>query len=413
MPHLEELGCILTAISPLSSPMSSSLHEGRPLPPPSEYVPYSRRHEPSGVRHTYSHLPIAPRDHHMEPEERDLSSWGAGGARTGLSWQRESNPDSRPLALSTMKRPFLNPLHADLVQAATRDPNDERGQHVCNGLSQDEHTRHTSETLSSPGTIQDRQGPSENPPRHKRAKITADRRAEVSTAQMFATCLRCRLMKLNCSPTKPCNECQRVVLTSDNTKVPKIGLLPCIQGHLKSLLPNLFGGNITGVFSTSPGYSAFQQKLSLRGQSFLRSRHSCPADDLWNLAVLCFDSQSLNINLDKVHELLDKLDDLYIRHRLNASLELLSSAVLSICKLMVIRRAFVETYVRQDMFIGSQRDMFIQSGLLTIGSLFVVAATAMSDDECFNVISQHKALASETDKGMRSFFASTLLSRYL
>lgn len=78
---------------------------------------------------------------------------------------------------------------------------------------------------------------------------------------------------------------------------------------------------------------------------------------------------------------------------------------------MVIRRAFVETYVRQVMFMGSQRDMSIHSGLLTIGSLFVVAATAMSDDECFNVISQHTALASGTDKGMKASLPSILLSR--
>jgi len=411
MLHLEERGCFLTAISPLFS-LSSSLQEGRPSPPPSDHEPCSRRCEPSGLRHTFSHMPCEPRDQHLEPEERVLSWWGPGGARTGLPWQRESKPDSRPLALSTMKRPFPNPLHEHPLQAATRDPNDERGWHVCNGLSQYEQKRHTSEAPSSPATIQDRQGPSGISPRHKRAKMHADRRAEVSIVRMSGACLRCRLMKLNCPPTRPCNECQRVALTSDDTKAPKFGLLPCIQGQLKSLLPNLFGGNITGVFSTSPGYTAFQQKLSLHGQLFLRSLRSYPADDIWNLTLLCFDSQSLNINLDKVHELLDKLDDLYIRHQLNASLEHFNSAFLSICSLMVIRRAFVETYVRQVMFMGSQRDMSIHSGLLTIGSLFVVAATAMSDDECFNVISQHTALASGTDKGMEASLPSILLSRY-
>lgn len=352
----------------------------------------SERQQPNEQCKSHQTPPGKPPDHAQEAETSDQLEREASGQRATPQWQYGAETESGHAVPSTKRQTYDRSLSMDDSQAISRDPSLLRDQSIHSSVVNDSTERHTMENLDPSRSGQ-------TPPavsnKHKRAKLDVGRRAEVSMVRSLGACVRCRLLKKTCSSSRPCDSCLK---TGESGR---FGQIKCIASQLRGYLPYLFAGSTTGTLSVHEGLAAFQTELSSRGQQLLRSLHHNPDDAVLRLASQCFDGQSSTINLERASNLLDNVDSSCIRHRSIASPEYLRSAILGVCYIMVITRAFLESHVRQDVSIVDPKnlDLAIQPATDALMSLFAVATVVMSANECFDVIYRHTAEATGSNDG--------------
>ena len=249
----------------------------------------------------------------------------------------------------------------------------------------------------------------------RRRKFRADERAKIGLVRRVGACMRCRILKMACEGRNTCDSCLR------KSQSPQgIDRLPCLRTHLKDFLPYLFAGATTGVLSTRPGDTAFQQELSPSGQRFLYKVHLQPSDHLLDLASQGFDSQNSVIELENMRKILRILDTIYFHQRTATPLPELTSAILSMCIILLSTRAYLESFIRHQAAIPSSTifsnppkpEAAIMSMSTALEALFMVAATAMSDDECFDIIIRCAEDAFEFRNSKQSTSRLSILTRY-
>ncbi len=257
-------------------------------------------------------------------------------------------------------------------------------------------------------------------PKTKRAKFRDDRRVEVGVVRQIGACWRCRLLKEPCGTSSPCDTCQKAACAI-HAKPLKFDRLPCERCRLYDLLPRLFNGTTTGFI---PIPFSFQDELSSTGQLLLenlRRRHRREGT-LIDFALGCFQYYITVIDIPKVGKLLDKLDGIYLHSsRAKPSRSEFSSAILSVCIIMVITGAFHKCYPRSAPGLSlSQNRFFLRKAISTVEALFALGSTTLGEDECFNDITSCTVISIVSGNGTYpspSIILSTALtggsSRYI
>lgn len=371
--------------SSASSTSSPNLHVNS-FPNSSSPKRDSKGRSINGEHALFSPFTVGPWDHRPRAQAkgllRDSRSDGSGSPHR----QMTAGSDLGPTALSSVMRSLVLPGTPQVASQALKGGLERRAY-----LSPPQRENYHAQLNRGKEHSQTRQVQPEEQPKPKRAKMDVDRRAEVSMVRSLGACLRCKLMKTPCSSSRPCTECQKNGLF-------RFRHLPCISGNLKNLLPALFGP-ATGSLSISKEYAAFEKKLSPYGYGIMHNLPYTLDNEVLSLTLPCLNPQSLAIDTAMVSDLLDKLDDVFIRHRSSASLRDLRSGVLSICYIMIISRAFVESRAPHERTQQSQAEGPIQSEVSAVDCLLTVAATAMSEDDLFDIVRQCSLPPSRSESG--------------
>ena len=174
--------------------------------------------------------------------------------------------------------------------------------------------------------------------------LTSKQRVAVSQTREKGACRRCRKFKIPCGIEDPCDACKKVSFyTRDHRFL-------CLRGPLTRLLPVFFSGASSGTVVMKVGYAEVQELLTDIARQFLiRVRRLENEEALVKLAAIPLAGESAIVHIEKVGELIQRLEDFANTGHEPEDALLISSVI------MIVTRVYLECQVRDFQFTASER----------------------------------------------------------